>query len=116
MDSTDIFQKDLDNFVDESSMSALKSLNLDIDFMFRNPVSDWKNLEDYKNAKTIVDSFKVVNDTAERALKLMTDINESHSSNEARKQQVVQVIEDNWKKIPNTKKSVLSSYKKLRAE
>jgi len=46
-------------------MSVLKSLKIDIDFMFLNEVHRWKDLCDYKKAKETVDSFKVVNDTAE---------------------------------------------------
>lgn len=111
-DCTDLFKKDLDDLVSESSMSALKSLKLDIKFMFENDVADWKHLDDYKSAKNIVDSFQVVNDCAERTLKLMTDFNESFTTKEAEKQQAIQVIEDNRKKIPNTKKSVLSTYAK----
>lgn len=80
--------------------------------MFDNDVSDWKNLDEYVAAKKTVDELPVVNDCAERTLKLMTDFNESLTSNEPKMQQAIQVIEDHRKKIPNTKKSVLSAYKK----
>lgn len=116
IDTKNIVEKDLDDLVGDSSMSALKSLNMDIDFMFRNHVSNWKNLDEYKNAKAIVDSLKVTNDTAERSLKLMTDINESLTSKENKMQQLIQVIEDNRKRIPNTKKDTLSSYKRCRSD
>lgn len=112
LDSSDIFEKDLYDLVDASSMSALKSLKIDIKFMFESDVSDWKNLDSYKSAKTIVDSLQVVNDCAERSLKLMTDFNESLTSNEPEKQRAIQVIEDNRKRIPSMKKSVLCSYQK----
>lgn len=59
---TDFSKKDLHDFVDGSSMAALKSLKLDIEFMFENNASNWKNLESYKTAKSIVDSLHVVND------------------------------------------------------
>lgn len=58
-------------------MTVLESLRLDIGFMFENNVRAWENLEEYKTAKQIVDSFKVVNEKAERTLKLMTDVNDS---------------------------------------
>lgn len=112
LDSSEIFEKDLDDLVDASSMSALKSLKIDIQFMFDNDVADWKNLDSYKSAKTIVDSLQVVNDCAERTLKLMTDFNDSFTSKEPEMQRAIQVIEDNRKRIPSMKKSVLSSYKK----
>lgn len=112
LNSTDICKKDLDDFVDASSMTVLKSLNVDIQFMFENDASDWKNLDSYRTAKNIIDSLFVVNDCAERTLKLMTDFNESLTTKEPEKQRAIQVIEDNRKRIPNTKKSVLSAYKK----
>lgn len=115
-DSTNIFKKNLDDLVSASSMTALKSLKLDIKFMFDNDVSGWNTLDSYKAAKKIVDSLQVVNDCAERTLKLMTDFNASFTTNESEMQKAIQVIEDNRKRIPNTKKSVLSAYKKHRFE
>lgn len=112
LDCTDIAKKDLGDFVDGSSMAALKSLKLDIQFMFNHDASHWKNLEEYKTAKKIVDSLPVVNDCAERALKLATDFNESLTSSETEKQRTIHVIEENRKRLPNAKKSVMTSYKK----
>lgn len=105
-----IFKKELFDFVGPSSMTVLKSLKINIDFMFQNDVNNWKHLDEYRKAKEMVDSFKVVNDTAERALKMMTDFNQSLTHNEDDKQSAIQVVEDNRKRIPNLKKSVLSSY------
>lgn len=110
---TEIEKKKLSDFVDSSSMTVLESLRLDIVFMFENNVRAWENLEEYKRAKETVDSFRVVNDIAERTLKLMTDINGSLTNDEEQKQKTIQVIEDNRKRIPTTQKYVLSSYKLL---
>lgn len=109
----EIEKKKLSDFVDSSSMTVLKSLQLDIEFMFEKNVRAWENLEEYKTAKKIVNSFKVVNDVAERALKLMTEVNGSLTNKEPQKQNTIQVIEDNRKRIPTTQKYVLSSYKLL---
>lgn len=81
--------------------------------MFKNDVSEWSNLESYNTAKKIVDSLKVVNDVAERTLKLMTDVNGSLTNNEDEKQRAIQVIEDNRKRVPTTQKFVLSNCKRL---
>lgn len=116
IDSKNLFKKNLDELVGPSSMMALKSLQLDIDFMFKNDVHEWKNLNDYKAAQKTVNSIQVVNDNAERTLKLMTDFNESLTTNEGKKQQTIQVIEDHRKRVPNTKKSTLLKYKKRRFE
>ena len=55
----------------------------------------------------------MVNDTAERALKLMTDINGKTTFNEEELQKQIQVIEDNRKRLKNTKKETLNSYKMI---
>lgn len=109
----DIAKKNLNDLVDSSSMTVLESLRLDIGFMFQNNVRVWNDMKEYKAAKKVVDSFKVVNDTAERALKLMTDVNCSMTNDEQGKQNAIQVIEDNRKRIPTTQKYILSSYQML---
>lgn len=98
-----IFKKELYDLVGPSSMTVLKSLKTD-----RNEVKSWKNLTEYKRVKEIVDSFKVVNDTAERSQKLITDFNESLTFNEEEKQSAIQVVEDNRKRICSLKKTLLS--------
>lgn len=60
--------------------------------MFDKDISEWKRLDSYKTAKKTVDSLHVVNDTAERTLKLMTDFNECFTTNESEKQNAIQVI------------------------
>lgn len=116
LDSSDITEKDLDDLVDDSSMTALRSLDIDIQFMFENETEHWSKLNGYKAAKRIVDSFSVVNDCAERTLKLMTDINESLTKSEPEMQRAIYVTEDNRKRVPTTKKTNLSAYKKLKFE
>lgn len=110
---SNIVKNSLSDFADSSYMTVLQSLQLDIGFMFDNSVREWHSLEEYQTAKEIVDSFKVVNDSAERALKLMTDINGSITHDEQQKQKSIHVIEDNRKRIPSTQKYVLSFYKLL---
>lgn len=94
-------------------MTALRSLGINIQFMFENEAEQWSKLDSYKTAKQIVDSFSVVNDCAERTVKLMTDVNELSTTSEPEMQRAIQVIEDNRKRIPTTKKSDLSTYKKI---
>lgn len=79
----DISNKHLHHLVDSSSMTVLRSFKLQIDFMWEHDVTDWKNLESYKSAKQIIDSLQVVKDSAERSLKLMTDFNDSLTTDES---------------------------------
>lgn len=53
--------------------------------------------------------MEVVNDVAERSLKLMTDIN-GKKKNENGTQQLIQIIQENRNRVFSTKKSDLSSY------
>jgi hypothetical protein len=68
-------------------------------------------LPQYKKAKDVVNSIKVVNDIAERHVGLMSRFNESLTSSEEGKQQLLQVVEDNCKRIKSARKSELVSYK-----
>jgi len=46
---------------------------------------------EYNNAREIISSIKVVNDTAERNVKLMEDFNQKITKNEEQKQFLLQV-------------------------
>lgn len=104
--------KKLHQLVGSASLSALKSLHIDIKFMFDHPASEWSSLQQYKDGKAVVDSFKVVNDIAERAVKLMTDINGKLTHSEDGAQNAIQVVQDNRKRIPSTSKTALASYQR----
>ena len=54
----------------------------------------------FVNAKLIIDHIKVVNDAAERGVKLVQGFQEA-SRKEKRNQNVLQVIENSRKLIPN---------------
>lgn len=54
-----------------------------------------------------MDNFRVVNDTAERAVKLMEDFNKIGSKNEDQKQYILQVVSQYQRRFPNCKKVTL---------
>ena len=70
----------------------------------------WTDSPFYDKAKSVVDSIKVVNDSAERTVALMSSYNESITKNESEMQRLVQVVEDNRKRIPDYKKTTLKQY------
>lgn len=51
----------------------------------------WKDDENYKKARDVVAELKVVNDTAERGVKLMDEFNSKFTKNEDQKQYLLQV-------------------------
>jgi len=64
---------------------------------------------DSDKAESVVDSIKVVNDSAERTLAL-SSYNESITKNESDIQRLVQIVENNRKRIPDYKKTTLKQY------
>ncbi len=97
------------DLVDSSSICAMTSLHLDTEFLLRTDPSGWPNAKQYENCRQNAASLSATNDTAERAIALMTDLSKcplTHDENELQK--IVQVVEDNRKRIPNDNKSALT--------
>ena len=57
-----------------------------------------------------MNSIKVVNDAAEHSIALMTTFKKSITKKESELQKILQVVEDNRKRIPDIKKSTLKKY------
>jgi len=51
----------------------------------------WKDQDNYKKGRKIINSLRVVNDTAERGVKLMEEFNSKFTNDESQKQFVLQV-------------------------
>lgn len=60
------------------------------DFLQLDPMH-WKDQESYKKGSKIINSLRVVNDTAERGVKLMEEFNSKFTNDESQKQFVLQV-------------------------
>lgn len=67
------------------------------------PVEDWASDDDFKAGKYVVSHLSVVNDGAERGVKICSDFLES-SKNEVYFQNVLQVVENYQKVRPNIRK------------
>ena len=75
--AVDCFQsKALSDFVTERSHNLFAAVRIDTDFLKDDP-DTWHDNSAYCNAKGIVSGLRVVNDCAERAVKLATDYNMS---------------------------------------
>ena len=59
-------------------------------------------------AKKIVNGFKVVNDTAERGVKLIQDFNSCLTKDEEQRQFLLQVVSECRKNFPDSSKATLS--------
>ena len=98
---------DLSHFVGEDSWSFFNILELDSSFIHL-PVSEWSSNSNYQHGKLVVDNFSVVNDGAERGVKLAYDFLGTAKSNE-RFQNILQVVENDRKACPNQRKRKLES-------
>ena len=73
-------------------MNLFDSLNLSKEFLISFPKT-WDNRDDYKGACKIVRAMKMVNDCAERSVKLATDFIKVFTKNDSQLQLLYQVVE-----------------------
>lgn len=71
----------------------------------------WESDPDYINNKEIATSIKVINDIAERAVKLMTDYNGLLTNDEEQRQYVLRCVQDHRKLYTNCDKHTLLNTK-----
>ncbi|GBN70234.1 hypothetical protein AVEN_192351-2-1, partial [Araneus ventricosus] len=98
--------KAIEDFIPQKSLNLLKKLNIDISFLNISP-----NLRDrddfYLKSQEIFQNLRVVNDTAERGVKLMQDFNGLLTVDEQQKQFLLQSVEDHRKQYSECKKATL---------
>ena len=100
-------------FVTRRSMNLFDALSLPHDFLTSSP-DTWIERDDYNAARQTVRAMRVVNDCAERAVKLATDFNEVLTKNEDQRHLLYQVVEYHRKLLPTnaTKRQLSLSYDK----
>jgi hypothetical protein len=86
--------EDIPNFISQDfpvdlittkSIKLFDQFNIKINFLSLDSIY-WEENEEYKRAKEIIGSLKVVNDTAERHVKLMEEFNCKITKNDTQKQ------------------------------
>lgn len=109
-----ISRKKLSDFVTSNSYILLRILSASLTFLQIDPTL-WERNAEYIQAKQKVDAIKVVNDAAERGVKLISDFNEILCNSEEQKQYLLQVVEQHRTQFPDPNKSTLvkglTSYK-----
>lgn len=100
--------KNIEDFVSQETLNFFKRFAIPTEFLKKDP-KEWKNDSGYNLGLNIVNKLKVVNDSAERAVKLMEDFNPVLSKDEEEKQLIMQVVADYRKQYPDTNKSTLSN-------
>ena len=102
-----IFDKDVDFFISLQTLNFFKRFNISTDFLHSDP-DVWFENEHFLKGQKIVRNLRVVNDTAERGVKLIQDFKNRITKNEEQKQYLLQVVAECRKLYPNTSKATLS--------
>lgn len=98
--------KNINDFISSRTKTFFTRLGIETSFLESDP-STWQESEAYKAGKRISQHLSVVNDAAERALKLITDYNRSLTYNEEDKQYLLQVVEHYRQLYPSYTKTSL---------
>ncbi|GBM51650.1 hypothetical protein AVEN_43279-2-1, partial [Araneus ventricosus] len=98
--------KAIEDFISQKSLNLLRKLNIDISFLNISP-DLWDRDDSYLKSQEIFQNLRVVNETAERGVKLMQDFNGLLTIHEEQKQFLLQCAEDRRKQYPDCKKATL---------
>ncbi|CAI6372529.1 unnamed protein product [Macrosiphum euphorbiae] len=90
------------------SMMMFKRFGLSTNFLKIDP-SEWNTQNDYIQGQQIIRSLKVVNDTAERGVKLMEEFNEKITKYEDQKQFLLKTVQDYRRKYPGHSREKLKT-------
>src|ERR1051325_4142245 len=112
---SNLAEKQLHDLVTSSSAAALRLFGISFaDLSGQDPLT-WDDIPSFRSARTVIESLKVVNDTAERSVALMNTFNQWITKTESEMQRLIQVVEDNRKRIPDCRKINLISYTPITA-
>ena len=99
---------EIQHFVSSESNNFFKRFNINSDFLLIDPAL-WETNNNYIEAIGIITKLEVVNDVAERAVKLMKDYNLTLCKNEEEKQFILQIVTVYREKYPKIDKTTLST-------
>lgn len=101
--------KTVDYFVSKKTVSFFKRFNMSTEFMDYDP-STWHQRDSYIHGLQVVQKMQVVNDVAERNVKLMEEFNKVLTNDEEQKQFLILTVDRYRKKYAShTKKSLISN-------
>ena len=97
------------NFVQPHSWDFFTILRVEADWLTW-PLDKWEESEDYRKAWQFVTTVKVVNDVAERGIKLASDYVQSLTKDSEVRQKIFQAVEWHRRKQVDTKKSTANCW------
>ena len=95
----------LNDFVTQRSKQFLSRLQIDDSFLRED--DSWGDNPTFLEARRRISRLKVVNDTAERAVKLMQDFNGLITAEEEQKQFLLRCVQEHRNLYPDCKKTTL---------
>lgn len=101
-----LLDKEVDYFINPQSLNFFKRFKLDSSFLDVH-VSEWKSNAQFISAREIVRRIRVVNDVAERGIKLITEYNDRLTHDDEQKQYILQLISAYNKQYSGTTKKTL---------
>jgi hypothetical protein len=107
--TTILKNKNLWDLFDSTLVCALRALKVDLIVILHEDPTEWNDRLQYLKSVEEIRSLKVVDDTDERAIKLITEC--SSTKNKTELQKIVQFIQDNRKRLPEVSKQALAAYK-----
>src|SRR5277367_5012810 len=96
----DLTNTSLDYFIGPASKLLFQILQLDTSFLDAD-VHEWPEMDSFQEAQKIVRGLRVINDSGERAIALVTSFNSAITRNEEQKQFLLQVVESHHKRYPD---------------
>lgn len=97
----------ISDFISKHSNSFFERFNLPTNFLQQDPQT-WKINEQYKHCVEIVSKIKVVNDAAERGIKLIEEYNSILTKHEEQKNYIIQVVASYRKRFPDISKATMA--------
>lgn len=98
-----ICEYDLHEFITENTINFFTRYDISTDFLQKDP-SEWNQIPEYQSAKEMLSKLQVINDFAERDVKLMKDFNKSITKDEEMKQFLLQAVSKYHQKYPGYSK------------
>ncbi|KAL7640595.1 UNVERIFIED_CONTAM: hypothetical protein RMT77_008870 [Armadillidium vulgare] len=105
---SNILNLEISDFVSKHSKRFFERFNLPSNFLEQDPQT-WRINEQYKHCLKIVEKIKVVNDAAERGIKLIQEYNSKLTKDEEQKNYIIQVVASYRKRFPDVSKATISS-------
>ncbi|KAL4100680.1 hypothetical protein QTP88_020714 [Uroleucon formosanum] len=101
----DYANKDINDFRSIQSSNFFNRFGIPMNFLDLDPKL-WNENDQYKKSKELVNNINVVNDIAERGVKLIEDYNKLLTKNEDQKQYLLQVVSEYRQQFPDCKKAL----------